>query len=269
VASQPPPVSRWDSARVVAAIRARQDAGLTLNRRAANLEDARLAAAAASRFGSWRAALLVAGINPEAGTRVQKWDKARILAGLRECRAGGVALNADALCKSHRSLYKAAQYHFASYSAALRAAGIDPQMVRKKRQWSPPSIIAALRERRAKGLALNAQVVNTTDQGLYQAACAYFGSYDAALGAAGIDSAQVRKAVNWDRAKILAALRERLKEGLEMTFKAIYGSNAGLGGAINRHFGSHDNALRAIGVDPATSRCFSPRRSCSDRTSTP
>ncbi len=97
---------------------------------------------------------------------------------------------------------------------------------------------------------MNAQVVSTTERALYQAACAYFESYDAALRAAAIDSAQVRKAVAWDKAKISAALRDRLNEGLEMNYKAICASNPALGGAIHRHFGPHDNALRACGVDP-------------------
>ena len=242
--------SRWDPARVVAAIRARQDAGLKLNRHAVNLEEARLAVAADRCFGSWGAALQAAGINPEAVSRAQRWDKARIVSGLRECLASGMALNAETLCKSNRPLYRAAASHFASYSAALRAAGVDPEAVRRKRHWSRPSIIKALRERRAAGLALNAQAVSTTDQGLYQAAHAYFESYDAALRAAGIDSAQVRKAVAWDKAKISAALRERMNEGLEMNYRAICASNPALGVAIHRHFGSHDNALRACGLDP-------------------
>jgi hypothetical protein len=119
-------------------------------------------------------------------------------------------------------------------------------------------VVEALLERRAAGLALNAQVVNTTEGALYQAACKYSGSYDAALRAAGIDSAQVRVQAVWDKDKITAALRERLKEGLEMNYKAICASNPALGGAIHRYFGSCDDALRTCGVDPDSVRKCRP-----------
>jgi len=86
-----------------------------------------------------------------------KWDKGKIVAALRERQAKGLGLNAWAIKRSDPQLASAIERHFSSHDAALRAAGGDPDGVRLSGPaWDKGRIISALRERRDKGLGVNA-----------------------------------------------------------------------------------------------------------------
>jgi len=246
----------WDKARVVAALRARRDAGLGLSHRAIYQDDIPLTGGITRCFGSTGAALRAAGIDPESvGAGTQRWDKPALLAALRDRQAKGLKLNAGAVCKSRPGLYRVASRHFGSYDAALRAAGIDPDLIRQQHPgWDRPMVIEAVRARHSKGLALNPNAVQASEPSLHGAMRFHFDSYDEALRAAGVDPAAVRRLVAWDKEKIAAALRDRQARGLEMHSKAIVASDMRLIGAINRHYGSLDEALRAVGIDPASVR---------------
>jgi hypothetical protein len=243
---------RWDEARVVAALKARRDAGLGLSRQVIVMEDAPLSGGIARYFGSCDAALRAAGIDPELmRKKLHRWDKAGILAALRDRQARGFELNAGAVDKLRPGLYRAAFDHFGSYDAALRAAGIDPGPIRQRRaDWDRPAIIEALCARRDKGLALNAKALERSEPSLYLAICRHFESHDAALRAVGVNPATVRKSTPWDKQKVVVALRQRQGKGLEMHVVAIRAEDMRLSGAIAGHYGSHDEALRAAGIDP-------------------
>jgi hypothetical protein len=250
--------SPWDRSRVVAALQARRDAGLPLNVRAISRDDNPLSAAISRHFGSHAAALGAAGINLPQG-RVRKWDKAGVVAALRDLQARGIAMNGRAIRKSHLALHRAARGHFGLYDAALQAAGIDPGPVPlRKGGWDCQSIIDALRERQAKGLSLSFKAIRRSQPRLCDAIRRYFDSHDAALSACGVDPATVRKWAPWDKEKVVAALRERQARGLEMHCGAVAKSDPHLGDAIRQYFDSYDESLRALGIDPASVRRARP-----------
>ena len=239
-----------DAAKVVSALRARRDAGLALNGGTVIKADPRLYSAAYKKFGSYAAALSAAGIDPETVRMKTKWDKARITAALRDRQARGLALNGGTVVKADSRLYSAAYKEFGSYAAALSAAGIDPETVSTRARWDKARIVAALRDRRARGLALNGGAVVKADPRLYSAAYKQFGSYAAALRAAGIDPEAVRVKTRWNKARIVAALGDRQARGLALNGATVVKADAALYGAASRHFGSYPAALRAAGIGP-------------------
>ena len=124
-----------------------------------------------------------------------------VVAGIRDRQQQGLRLNGSAVRKDGRRgrpLIQAARKWFGSWDEALRAASIDPADVR----LGPPvvythadSVIEAIRNLRQQGLSLNYGSVFhdlKTGRTLIKKARKWFGSWDGALRAAGIDPADVR-----------------------------------------------------------------------------
>jgi len=244
----------WDKGRVVAALRERRDKGLELSSRAVNTTDPGLGHGIRKNFASYDAALTAAGITPESVRRRVPWDKPRIMEALRERRARGQPMNLGAIERSDLRLCRAMRSHFGTHDAALSAAGIELPQRAEQRPLDKAAVVAALRERASKGLALNVRGVREASSALGSAIRRCFSSHDEALRAAGIDPESARRHRWWGKPSVLAALRERLAEGLEMNERSISRSDPRLAVAARNHFGSLDAALLEIGVDPASVR---------------
>jgi len=100
------------------------------------------------------------------------------------------------------------------------------------KQWDKDKIVAALIDRKSRGLALNTGAIQKSDSALARAIFKHFRFHDAALLAAGIDPASVRKWSSWDKARVVAALRARRDAGMALSFAAIYREDTPLGGGI-------------------------------------
>lgn len=127
-------------------------------------------------------------------------------------------------------------------------------MKMKRKRWSKALVIAALKERKAAGKALNYQAVVFDDERLAVAARRRFGSWDAALAAAGLDPADIRKCRAWTPDTVVAAIRTRHQQGQALNFYAVWQDDTGLIHAGKRCFGSWDGSLAAAGYDPAVIR---------------
>jgi len=249
----------WNKARVVRALRERVAKGLDVNAGALLKTDIPLAGAIQRYFRQHDAAIRAAGIDPESARKGISWDRPRILQELRSRLASGLAVNAGAVKRTDGALYNAMRLHFGSHDNALRAVGIEPESVRKVTWWGPKMIIARLRERARLGVDLHVQGMKKSDWRLCSAMIRHFGSHDAALLAAGIDSATVRRRIPWDKDRVIAALRKRRREGLGLNVSAMR-ADVKLLLAMRSHFGSHDAALRAAGIDPGSVRKARRRR---------
>ena len=76
----------------------------------------------------------------------------------------------------------------------------------------------------------------------------YFGNHSRALRAAGIDPDTVAKAQRWTRADVLARLRERRVQGLELSFTAISRDDSRLWSQIQRRFGGMNQVMAKLGL---------------------
>ena len=94
--------------------------------------------------------------------------------------------------------------------------------------------VAALRAARAEVVGL--------------AAVRYFDSYEAALRAAHVNPATVRRRRQWTRDAVVTALRKAKRRGTHLSDSAMRGQYPALYGAAVRLFGSFPEARKAAGV---------------------
>lgn len=162
-------------------------------------------------------------------------------------RRCGLPINYGAVLTEDRFLAAAAKRHFSNWSVALRACGLDPASIVLYRQWTPQTIVNAIRDLAGRGEPVHYKRVFHIDAGLLQAASHAFGSWDAALTAAGLDPRRVRRARKpWTKSELLELIVRQIDAGRPVTKYNLRPISASL--AIPRLFGSLRNALRQAGV---------------------
>lgn len=182
---------RWSRQAVIEAIGRRQAQGLPLNAKAVRLTDAPLANAYKRWFGAWSEALEAAGIDPHTWRMTSpRWTRSRLIETIRRIARQNGPLNPAA--PGRRYLVRAAGKLFGSWDAALQAAGVDPRLVRLHHApWTAQSLIEEIRRKHRAGEPLNAGDVRPG--GLRTAARRFYGTWDEALTAAGLDPRTIRK----------------------------------------------------------------------------
>jgi hypothetical protein len=138
-------------------------------------------------FGKWVRALHAAGLDADDVSMYRTWDRNTVLFELRERRSNGDNLNSADVQREEPALHAAIIRHFQSHDRALRAAGINPQDVRRRRQWDRSSVVRALRTFARREGALTDTTLRSRDAALHGAAIRLFGSFSRARIAAGLD----------------------------------------------------------------------------------
>ncbi|HHW13515.1 MAG TPA: helix-turn-helix transcriptional regulator [Firmicutes bacterium] len=243
--------ARWTPEAVLDAIRRHHAEGRPINYAAVVADDEKLTGAARRYYGSWDAALAAAGFDPLAIKREVRqmaatnrvpdgtWTAEAVIDGIRQAATAGEDLSAHRMQQRHASLVGTAQRLFGSWGAALQAAGYAPDLVRRARAWTDEQIIERIRQLAADGADLSDNSANAWDSGFYASARERFGSWPAALEAAGVDEAEARRTVRWSRNRVLEAIRAGRRDAV---LKSI---------ALD-HFPSWSEALRAAGVPDET-----------------
>jgi hypothetical protein len=75
---------------------------------------------------------------------------------------------------------------FGKFDAALTAAHIKPESVRRRQSWSKPLVVSSLKVLKKSGSQLSDTAVRRSAPALYGAAVRLFGSFPAARKAAGV-----------------------------------------------------------------------------------
>ena len=89
---------------------------------------------------------------PYPGTKPRlDWADAAVLTGIRAGRRKGLALHTAAVLEDEKRLYHQGTKRFGSWDAAMRAAGIAPERVRKHRTWTRQEVVVAIRSRAKAG----------------------------------------------------------------------------------------------------------------------
>ncbi len=110
---------------VIRAILRREQEGLPLNCEAVKAVSRPLYCGAFRYFGSWRNALLAAGIDVSAVERRRHWNKTKIITRLRELCRQRRSLQQSAVHRYDSGLCRAACLQCGSWCNALVAAGIN------------------------------------------------------------------------------------------------------------------------------------------------
>jgi hypothetical protein len=198
------------------------------------------------RFGTVRAAILAAGLDADAlgfPPRVRYNTDDAIIRELRKLMREfpnmtiaefGARNVAEALKRRHGSL-----------QAGLRALGIEGWP--RQRNFPLPSreeVVAAIRERHRRGDSMNVAAAMASERRLVKAAYKRFGTWRAAMRAAGLH-AEI-KDVDWDRARVRAELNGRSLRGEPVDERAIRQDDPALWRGIVERYGDFAGALRDV-----------------------
>lgn len=176
---------QWTRERVITLIRRahrnRQDLSWrAVIQRGDELARAAMAAVHPQLFSRWNDALVAAGINPADVARYQRWTADRVLKELKARNAAGLPVNSGHVQIELPGMYGAAVRQFGSYDNALAAAGISPDAVKQRRQWTRRQVIDELIAFQKRHGTLSHTVLRRIDSGLLRAVYKFFGSIAAA-----------------------------------------------------------------------------------------
>ncbi len=258
-------MAKWTRERVIREILARETAGETLTASHKKGVGSRLYQAGTRMFGSWRNALLAAGISPARARLTERWPPEKVISTIIALSRKEKPLGPTELQRRHGYLVRAAQRHFGSWAKAVAAAGVDPSRLRRIPQWSRDAIIKAILERALDNAPLGSR--NVRPRSLAEAGARAFGSWRAALLAAGVQPQLVpiklprvegtdgaRKlpgpAQLWTEQGVIDAILARLHEQKPINAVAVYVDHRSLYRVGERRFGNWRKALIAAGLNP-------------------
>ncbi len=183
---------------------------------------------------------------------MRKWSKETIAQEIVRMHQAGEDLNYAGVAQTQVALLRAATRYYGSWKGAIEASGIEYTGIRRYKSWSRERIIERIRELHAKGVDLSWRHISTqVDPQLAAAATKtkHFGSWRAAIEAAGLSYSEVRRYQKWDDVTILRRLRELHAEGANLNAKAMEERDITLITAARRRFDSWHCALAAAGLD--------------------
>ena len=316
---------RWPRKRILTELRRRARKGLPL---APSQLDMALLQGIRRHFASFEQAMQRAGLDPSAHRLIRRWNLQRLTEEVRRMAGDGRILASQRMKREESEVYGAAVRLTGSWGAALKMAGLDPVVHRERRgweidrakeyvrsahaegrpiwstlvpqglpqrvrretgmrwadfveslgipypgekhrlDWSKAAVVAAIRDRRRRGLPLNEKAVRTGGvPGLATQGRVRFGSWDAALRAAKINPNSVRLHRNWTRGQLVHAIRARCAAGRPMNRAAVLIDEPRLLRGTRVIFpDSWSRALAAAGLDPALARSSHvPRSDCPRR----
>lgn len=161
----------------------------------------------------------------------RKWTPEGIIAAIQARQRQGLPMTT--VCRENTSLYAAAFREFGSWYGALRAAGIQPF----RKAWTKEDVLTAIQ-------AYQPPTDLRRGESLVMAARKFFGSWHAAVTAAGLTPTKPRR--SWSTQSVLEEIQARHRQGLSLTQQA----NPTLASVAAHRFGNWNNALLAAGIEP-------------------
>jgi hypothetical protein len=208
-----------------------------------------------------------------AGTRSSRWSPKVIVEQLRRLHKQRQPMWSRKLRESHSALYSAAIHCFGSYRQAIAASGVDYRSVQRLEpgRWNRQSVCQELRKLHRNKEPLHHAVAEVRHPALVLAAYRYFGSYGAAVNAAGLNynRIRVREMPSWDRERVLGRIKELDRAKVGLWSRALRRTEPYLERAAARTCGSYKRAARMLGIprsrlQPPPYRIWSPERIISD-----
>ena len=186
------------------------------------------------------------------GRKNLRWTSDQVLGEIRAWRDRGEALYANHVRLNYQELLAASIRYFGSWQKAVETAGIPYDQVRKYRKWSNEAIIQEIRDLHARGvdLSFRSMALSQYNSMVYAAIRPkYFGSWKAALEAAGLESEEIYRYRSWEETDILEEIRRLQSEGADLSSKAMDESSNRLIATARRRFGNWGRALERAGIN--------------------
>jgi len=128
----------------------------------------------------------------------EKWNREKIISRISHLQKNNIPLNSGFIQNRYRALYLASCRHFGSWTEALAAIGVDSCKVLVRKKWNKQKTIDEILERKKANKPLNSNVIQNNDKKLMAAALKYFGDWNSAIKASGLDIDEIRKPnKNW------------------------------------------------------------------------
>ncbi len=120
-----------------------------------------------------------------------------------------------------------------------------------RRKWSKEKIIDEILKLEKRGSKLNLDYIKSTNRPLYAASVSYFGSWKAAVNAAGLDYSKITTLTKWDKKRIIDEILALHKAGEGLNAAHVKRVNPPLLAAVDgkRYFNSWGEAVEAAGFD--------------------
>ena len=183
---------------------------------------------------------------------MRKWSKDTIAQQIATMFEEGVNLNYAQIAHDQVALLRAATRYFGSWRIAIEYAGLNYDDIRMYKSWTKSRILERIRELHALSEDLSWRHVSTVvDPQLAAAATKrkHFGSWKAAVTAAGLDYGSIRRYREWDEDTITSRVNELHTLGIDLNAKSMEEYDITLITAARRRFDSWDKALTAAGLD--------------------
>lgn len=160
--------------------------GYVLGSRHNQKRDPQLFAATRKHFGTWTRALKAAGINVQRLSRgIQGRKSAEVIEEIKKRYDQGMRMDRCHVMLEDNDLCMVAIRLFGSWGRALTAAGITPP--EPYTQWNPEKVLQMIQIMHERGHPLRYKDVRKSERSLVNAVRRYFGNWDAAMEAAGLD----------------------------------------------------------------------------------
>jgi hypothetical protein len=117
-----------------------------------------------------------------------------------------------------------------------------------RQTWRPEMIIEHILARNGRE-RLNSHYYATTYPDVHAAAERLFGSWKAAIEAAGLDYSKVRRYKRWSRDKVIRKIKEAYAKDKPINSNAKQKNNKALYMAAIKRFGNWENAVKSAGIN--------------------
>lgn len=152
--------------------------------------------AACRHFGSWRSAVEFAGLSYEDVRKYHVWTKTRIINRIKELYHQNVDLswrNISTHVDPQLAAAATKPSRFGSWRAAIEAADLNYDEIRRYRDWDEEAILEQMRALADSGRPLNSKEAQENNIDLFAAAIRRYASWDQALAAAGLNAGEIRR----------------------------------------------------------------------------
>jgi hypothetical protein len=188
---------------------------------------------------------------------LNRWSKDEIGLEILRLYASGQPLSYGEVQRNNLRLLRAATRYFGSWKGAIEYAGLDYARIRRYRIWTRERIVEQIRKYHREGKDLSWRHVSLIlDPPLAAAAIRAnrFGSWQAALEAAGLDYDEIRRHRSWDADQVKEELRRLHAAGESLRVSDAAEREPALVAAARRHFEGWYEAVIAAGIDELEAR---------------
>ena len=179
----------------------------------------------------------------------KQWDMNTIVRHILELDAKGEPIYSSYVETNYPRLHRAAFRIMGNWENAVRTAGFDYNKVKRYQFWNKEKIVEGILEAWQNGEDLSWRQISNNSCYYKLAAAAvkkrHFGSWEAALKAAGISYESISRYEQWDHEKVKARILAHKKRGDPLNPQFIRHNDSNLYYAARRRFNSWGAAVQA------------------------